>query len=307
MNVKRVVIFSCCVLTGFFSSVIFADAQVVEAGVPYNNEKQMIVADNNGNKSQTENGVAESQSSSAIATEKTPNAVPQDSATPSANLSSEQRLERIEKQMNNLVNLNLPQQITVLQQEIAQLRGQLEVQDHDLQLLNKQVRSFYKDLDNRINQMNNLNSGSSGSNEIRPALNKSVELQDADAYQSAFNLLISHDLNKSQQSFNDYLNQYPNGKYVSDAHYWLGEIYFSKKDLDKAASEFDLVVTKYATAAKVSDAKLRLAIIHANNGKIEQAKSELQSIKASHPQTTAAQLASLRLQQLEDGLPTIQP
>jgi len=43
---------------------------------------------------------------------------------------------RLESQMNNIVRMNLPQQVAELQQQLAQLRGQLQVQAHDLKLLN---------------------------------------------------------------------------------------------------------------------------------------------------------------------------
>lgn len=222
------------------------------------------------------------------------------------NLPTEKRVQRLEQQVNNIANMNLPQQITLLQQQIAQLRGQLEVQGHDLQLVNAQLRSFYKDLDSRINQMNNLNSGNN-STQAASANNKAssaptnVELQDANAYQVAFSQLVNHQLDKSQQSFNSYLNQYPNGKYVADSHYWLGEIYLSNKDYKNATQEFETVLNKYPQSSKVSDAKLKIAIIHANTGNVDRAKSELQSIQHSHPDSTAAQLANIRLQQLDEG------
>ena len=69
---------------------------------------------------------------------------------PTANLSEAQRLTRLEQQQNNLANMNLPQQIAHLQQELAQLRGEIQVQQHDLKMLSNQQRSFYQDLDQRL-------------------------------------------------------------------------------------------------------------------------------------------------------------
>lgn len=220
----------------------------------------------------------------------------------------DQRVQRLEKQVTNMANMNLPQQITLLQQQVAQLRGQLEVQGHDLELANKQLRSFYQDLNTRINQMNNLNSGNSSNSPPGAQALKtptSVELQDANAYQVAFNQLVNHQLDKAKQSFDGYLNQYPNGKYVADAHYWLGELYLTGKAYKNANAEFETVLNKYPTSSKVSDAKLKIAIIHASLGKVEQAKNELQLIKKTHPDSTAAQLANIRLQQLNEGVSSV--
>lgn len=231
------------------------------------------------------------------------------SATDASQLPMTQRVTRLEQQLTNIVNMNLPQQITLLQQQIAQMRGQLEVQGHDLQLLNKQLRSFYQDLNNRINQSNNLNSSNNSSSvnsNPKPNTNvlsgsNSVQLQDANAYQLAFSQLTKRQYSKAQQLFATYMSDYPNGQYVADAHYWLGEIYLAEKNYQKAKTEFDTVISQYPKSAKISDAKLKIAIIHAHLGKIDQAKTELQKIKRNHPNTTAAQLANIRLQQIEQN------
>ncbi len=253
------------------------------------------------------------QSTSAPAS--IPPASDSNAAAPTAttNMSSDQRLARLERQMGNLARMNLPQQISQLQQQIAQLRGQLEVQEHDLQLLNKQQRSFYQDLDNRINQMKNLNAGNNGSasgsssnaSPAKPDKNAidtsvtSLKLKDASTYQSAFSQLTKRHYDKAKQALQNYLNVYPNGNYVADATYWLGEIYLVQKDYPKALTQFNAVIKSHPKSSKVVDAKLKVAIIHANTGKVEQARSELMAIKKQHPNSTAAQLANIRLQQLD--------
>ena len=47
-------------------------------------------------------------------------------------------------------NAKLIDKIQSLQQEVQELRGQLEVQAHDLKLLQQQQVAFYKDLDARL-------------------------------------------------------------------------------------------------------------------------------------------------------------
>ncbi len=223
-------------------------------------------------------------------------------------LSESQRLTRLEQQIDNLTAMNLPQQISDLQQSLAQLRGQLQVQAHDLKMLNDQQRSFYQDLDQRINQLKNLNSGNGSDNNSNSDTKKSdtnnsssnvdIHLKDSNAYQSAFSLLEKKQYDKSQAAFEEYLNDYPNGQYVSNAHYWMGEIYLAQKNYAKAETEFKTVITKFPKSAKLADAKLKIAIIHADSGKVDLARREFMQIKKEHPGSTAAQLASIRLQQL---------
>src|SRR3989344_181988 len=65
-------------------------------------------------------------------------------------MTTEQRLTRLENQLNNLTKMNLPQQLSDVQQELQKLSGQLQEQQRDLKTLNDQQRSFYQDLNQRI-------------------------------------------------------------------------------------------------------------------------------------------------------------
>jgi len=60
--------------------------------------------------------------------------------------SIDQRVSRLEQQIANLVRMNLPQQVNDLRQTMAQLQGELQVQDRDLKNLTKQQTNFYQDL-----------------------------------------------------------------------------------------------------------------------------------------------------------------
>lgn len=224
-----------------------------------------------------------------------------------SSLPIDQRVSRLESQVNNMVRMNLPQQVAELQQQLAQLRGQLQVQAHDLKLLNQQQRTFYQDLDGRIKQLSNMNSnGSDSSSDTSSKLNTNVlnssqaslQLKESDAFQAAINYLTKKQYDKAINAFQGYLSDYPNGHYVANAHYWLGDIYYMQQKNKQAEREFTILIGQFAKSAKVPDAKLKLAIIHANDGKISQAREELEAIKKQHPDSTAAQLANIRLQQL---------
>lgn len=222
-------------------------------------------------------------------------------------LTANERLIRLEQRVTNLTNMNLPQQISNLQQELAQLRGQLQVQAHNLKLLTDQQRNFYRDLNQRLSQ---LRSGSKAKPPIHHNTKSKVNatpvmsnarLKDSQAYQAAFELLSKKRYTQSKVAFQKYLKNYPNGQYVSNAHYWLGEIFSSQKKLPAATHEFQTIIDKFPKSSKVPDAKLKLAILHAREGKINEARRELQKIKRQHPNSTAAQLANIRLQQLKSS------
>lgn len=285
-------------------------APVVDISQSNPQGEQVDVGDQGSQPSNTEAQSQPVQSSSQIigAPSATNEPSPTMALPEQSSLTVSQRLARLQQQIDNLAAMNLPQQISDLQQSLAQLRGQLQVQAHDLKLLNDQQRSFYQDLDQRIDQLKNLSSGSGGSdssgntkasNNSTNAASNNINTKDANAYQAAFNLMAKKEYDKSEASFQNYLSDYPNGKYVSNAHYWLGEIYLTQKNNSQAAQQFQAVITKFPKSPKIADAKLKLAIIHADEGKIGQARQELMQLKKQHPSSTAAQLASIRLQQLD--------
>ncbi len=233
------------------------------------------------------------------------------------------RVARLEQQMGNMVHANLSDQIMNLQQQVQQLSGELQVQQHDITLLNQQLRTFYQDLSTQIKQIKNLsvNSTSEDNNaalpatppvastmgaviapKVKPAVaattTPAVTAQASTAYKAALNFLTKKQYALAAKGFSDYIKNYPTGNFVVNAHYWLGEINVVQHNLDKAISEFNTVITQFPHSSQVPDAKVKLAIIHASQGHVPQARAEFMKIKQQYPGTTAAQLADIQLQQL---------
>ena len=63
---------------------------------------------------------------------------------------NEQPFAKEDTLSDTATNVTLLNKLQGLQQELQELRGQLEVQAHHLKLLQEQQLSFYKDLDSRI-------------------------------------------------------------------------------------------------------------------------------------------------------------
>ena len=229
-----------------------------------------------------------------------------------ASLSTNERLSRLEQQMANLNAMNMPQQIADLQEKMQQLNGMLQVQAHDLKLLNQQQRSFYKDLDDRINQLNNLSTPNTTITPSKPnatpkatlpskpaSSRKSVsQHSDAGAYQAAFTLLRQKQYKKAKQGMLLYISSYPQGQVIAKAHYWLGEIYMHDRQNEKAQGAFNVVINDFPNSDKASDALLKLGVLDQKAGLRNQAVAKFKKIKTSFPGSTAAQLASIYLQQL---------
>jgi len=116
--------------------------------VSQQNEWQPVSAQQNNTQPSTQTNVA--QSSNA----QTPTPVQEEALAPADNSGSvKQRVSRLEQQVTNYTQMNLPQQVSDLQQQNAALKGQLEVAQHNLQTVTDQQKSYYQDLQQQIAQL----------------------------------------------------------------------------------------------------------------------------------------------------------
>ena len=67
--------------------------------------------------------------------------------------SLERRLERVEKVLDNQVLVKLLQRIEGLQQEMRELRNQIEQQEYELKSLAERQRDLYLDSDRRLRDL----------------------------------------------------------------------------------------------------------------------------------------------------------
>lgn len=241
------------------------------------------------------------------------------------------RLSRLEQQMANLTQMNLPQQLATVQQQQQELTGQMQVLQRDLKTLNDQLNSFYQDLSKQITQVKNLSG--TGATTSPPASQPPVSQptpkkpraigapkttphslpsvkpgQSGEAlsassaggqlYRQAFEVLLNKQYDLGATQMQAYLKKYPTGKYAPNAYYWLGEMALLKKDNQQALHSFEQVVKQFPQSSKVSDAQYKIALINIQQGKTAVARVRLETIKQQYPQSTAAQLANIQLQQL---------
>lgn len=195
-------------------------------------------------------------------------------------------------------------QLQVLQEEVRQLRGMIEEMSYELKQLKQRQLDDYMDLDRRISgsAQPSGNPQSVGQNAGVPAGNASAPLpvsSDAEKnhYSNAYQLLRDKHWDQAVTAFKDHIQQYPNGQYTSNAHYWLGEVYLSRAELNKSRDSFAMVVNNFPTSRKAPDAAYKLATVYHQLGDVAKARELLEKVAAGN--SKAAQLAT---QYLKDNL-----
>ena len=209
-------------------------------------------------------------------------------------------------------NADLYYQLQQLQQEIMELRGQLEEQSYRVRRLEKQRLEDYKSIDKRLLETSKARSSTStrsssakkattssaaasaaaASSASKPKSSSSSNRQkssgsgERDAYQAAFQQLKKQDLQQAQLSFENFVRDYPDGEYSASAHYWLGELYLTDENLPKARKTFSTLVERYPDYRKTPDSSFKLAKIYHQMGDDQKAEAMLKKIVTDYGQTS---------------------
>lgn len=223
------------------------------------------------------------------------------------------RIERIEQRLSSANQGDLVMQVERLQQEIQQLRGELEIQQHTLDALNRRLQDQYRDLDQRIGNSPaspasappvpaNRQQDSGLNLQPKPERTEAQSQatpKDADsAYKAAFNQLKAGQYQEAIGSFQKFIAAFPGGPFVDNAQYWLGEAWYVQRDYAKALSEFDKVLKQHPQSQKVPDALLKMGYIQTDKGNTKEASALFQRLVQHYPESTAAGLAQKQLERM---------
>ncbi len=222
--------------------------------------------------------------------------------------------------------LELLDRLDQLEQEVRQLRGDLEVANHDLKGLKDRQRQLYLDLDRRVRALEVAGvhqTPANGSAPDQPPAAAAAptpapaataaapapaapaaqppaapSAKEHDAYEHAFGLLKDGRYAQAITAFQQFLKAHPRSAYADNAQYWLGEANYVSREFAQAAKEFGKVMTNYPNSPKVPDAMLKLGFSQYELSKWADARATLQKVLKQYPDSTAARLAQTRLQRM---------
>jgi len=226
----------------------------------------------------------------------------------------------VDTPINTNANAQMFDIVEMLQYELQQLRGQVEELSYHLERLKKDQKQRYLDLDRRIVSLStppqaiddsqvsdtksetgeaDLTSAPLGSS---IALDQAVVIQEAYdpeieklAYKAAFGLIRERQYDASIEALLTFLNDFPEGVLVGNAHYWLGEVYMVQGDASLAAQSFDYVIREFPGHRKTPDALYKAGVAYQNVGNNNKANQLLQRVLQEYPDSSAARLAQERV------------
>jgi tol-pal system protein YbgF len=235
----------------------------------------------------------------------------------------EARLIRIERVLDNQSLVELAAELTRIREDSQSLRGEIETLRFETENAATRQRELYLDVDSRLQALEQSQSRLSGAVGSQSPMTSGAAAGlaasgvipggqaggivvtgasgDQDSYQAAFELLRTSRYEQAATAFSDFLTNHSNSPLADNAQYWLAETFYVRRDFQQALPEFQKVLDLYPQSAKIPDALLKIGFSQDELRRPEEARAALLRVTREYPDTTAARLATQRLERLGRG------
>ena len=236
----------------------------------------------------------------------------------------EQRLAEIEAITKGQGLLDMQNQIEGLKQEVAKLKGELELASHNVNLTQQRQKDLYGDADARLRKLEQgqpATNASANPNPVAaaeaapasvaapvspvaaaPVASTPEPAKNSQEYQL---LELAHGLAKEakyKDAFNAYdkfLRDYPNSAYAADAMYGLGYAQFALKNYKSAMATQQKLLDAHPDSPRAADALFNMANSQFQLGMVPAAKKTLRDLLAKYPNSEVIPAAQKRLKALD--------
>jgi tol-pal system protein YbgF len=200
----------------------------------------------------------------------------------------QQQLQRIEREVTDKrAVIELSNLIDGLRQDIANLRGQIEVLSNRIDGLDKRQKDLYVDLDTRLRKFE------------QGQVDKDKAAQAAAAEQQAYEAGLAqfkaNNYGTAIQSLQSFLATYPQSPLAPSAQYWIGNAHYALRDYKNAIAAQQKVIANWPESSKAPDALLNIASSQAEAGDPNASRNTLRTLVSKYPSSPAAEQAKQRL------------
>jgi tol-pal system protein YbgF len=195
--------------------------------------------------------------------------------------------------------LLLNNQIEALKQELAQIRGQVELLTNDQDQIQKRQKDFYVDLDNRLRKLESAATASPAqAGQSGPAAQGNTAAdpaQETRDYEAAINLLRGGKHVDAAFGFKQFIKNWPKSAFMPGAHFWLAASLLQARDFEGAKENYNRVYAIWPEDTLAPDAMLGEANATQELGDAKSARAVLEKLVAKYPSSDAAKTAKQRL------------
>jgi len=114
-------------------------------------------------------------------------------------------------------------------------------------------------------------------------------------YQQGLDAMKAGDTGKAREILGKFLDQYPKHKLAANAHYWIGESYYSDKNFEQAILEFQEVIKNFPEKEKVPAAMLKQGMAFKEIGDTKSSVYIYKKLTDEYPKSEEAKIAKEKL------------
>ena len=194
----------------------------------------------------------------------------------------------------------LLEKINTLKNEIELLTSSLEANTLSLSRLEEANQIRYVDLDKRIHLLETklLFEEELPEEEINQSINplsglvdEEIDSGEFELWSNSMKLLDNSRYSEAAENLRLLILSYPEGSYVGDAYFWLGEIYLVQEMFEDSLEILESFIAKFDDHPRVPDALYKLALILLSLEKKEEALLYFQDVISNYPNSGASLLA----------------
>ncbi|MBN1578884.1 MAG: tol-pal system protein YbgF [Chitinispirillaceae bacterium] len=191
-------------------------------------------------------------------------------------LAQEAKLD-VEMVTNKLTEID--NRLILLSEEVSSVSiAKIEELENRLALLIE----AYKDLQAQVTALEAMPRTSSKKNRPPATFSPALGSPEYDLYQTGIRTFENRVYDKAIEIFTDVIKQYPQGKYVDNARYWIGECYYALGDYASGIASFTHVFDS-KNSSKADDAQFKIGLSYLRMGQQAMAKAELKKLIDRYP------------------------
>ena len=215
----------------------------------------------------------------------------------------EARLIRIERIVDDRSPMEAARRVEQLRSEVRVAQGEAEALAVQTDSFGERQRDLYMNAGGRLRELELFRSQLQISIEERVAQDEAappvwLRGSERENYRAAFNLLRHGNHGESARAFEQFLAVFPSSPLADNAQYWLAETYYAQRQYPAALRAFQRLVESYPGSSKLPETILKIGYCNHELQQWDAAREALRRVVREFPATTAARLATRRLESM---------
>ena len=193
-----------------------------------------------------------------------------------------------------------------LENELARLANIIDSNSFEISKLDESNQARYVDLDKRIHELEAIILISTedeieekeqevSNNPLAELIEKDGEQEEFDLWSNTIKLIDNSRYSEASENLRLLILSYPEGSYVTDSYFWLGEIYYLQEMYEDASETYQSLIANFPNHERVPVSLFKLGLISIKIENIDQAIAFFDRVILNYPKSGAAVLSEQEL------------